>query len=232
MTESETTNKRKRCPGGGRKPILDEADRKFLSDFATEHPYSTLPELQAELAKKTGKKVSPSTIDNALKEMGFQRIKRKKASSAPAPQTPPRYTEEHRREPGPGKYPSSLTDAEWKVVKGVLDEVSDNRGRKPIHAPRLMMDAVFYLVRTGCQWRMLPKDFPPWKAVWSRFRTLRNNGNLERLYDAIHALWRKAAERNEQPTAGIIDSQAVPTTEKGGLQATTQARKSRGASAI
>ena len=123
MTESETTNKRKRCPGGGRKPILDEADRKFLSDFATEHPYSTLPELQAELAKKTGKKVSPSTIDNALKEMGFQRIKRKKASSAPAPQTPPRYTEEHRREPGPGKYPSSLTDAEWKVVKGVLDEV-------------------------------------------------------------------------------------------------------------
>lgn len=231
VPEPKPTTKQRRRPGGGRKPLLDEADRTFLSSYATEHPYSTLPELKAELASVTGKRASEATIGKALKELGFQRAKRRKALSTPAPQSPPRYRDVHRREPSPGKYPSSLTDGEWQVVESLMNEASDNRGRKAIHDQRLMMDAIFYLVRTGCQWRMLPKDFPPWTAVWSRFRRLRDNGVLERLYDTIHAFWREAAQRGRQPTAGIIDSQSVATTEKGGLQVTTLARRSRAASA-
>lgn len=213
----------------GRKPILDDADREFLRKRVTQQPATSATELVAVLARERGKKIGAAAVSKTMHSMGFRKLARRKAPSVPAPQTPPRYTAAHRRDPDGGMYPSSLTDAEWKVLEPVLAEARDPRGRKPEHAPRTMMDAVFYVVRTGCQWRALPKDFPPWKAAWSAFRRLRDSGALERLHDALFLLWRTSAERSAQPTAGIIDSQSVKTTEEGGPAATMPARRSKGA---
>ena len=217
----------------GRKPVLDDADLAVIRERVVAHPATTLVEFVALLAERTGKSVSVPPVARALKKLGFEKVKPVKAASTPSPQTAPRYGKEHRREPTEGKYPSSMTEAEWTVIEPLLTKARDPRGRKPKHDRRWMMDTVFYLVRSGCQWRMLPKDFPPWQAVWSVFRRLRDSGVLERLYEAFLALWRLASSRKAEPTAGIVDSQSVKTTEKEGLAAaTTRARRPRAANDI
>lgn len=209
----------------GRKPLLGAEELDALRARVREEPSTALVELVQLVQARSGKKVSPTTITAALRGMGYSKARLRKAPSVPAPQTLPRYKPEHRREPTATTYPSSLTDLEWAVLEPVLKQVRDPRGRKPTHNPREMMNALFYFIRSGCQWRMLPKEFPPWTAVWSLFRRLRDSGALEKVYDALFLLWRQTAERSSSPTAGIVDSQTVKTTEKGGPQGTMQARK-------
>jgi len=93
-----------------------------------------------------------------------------------------------------------------------------------------MWDALFYLVRSGASWRMLPSDLPPYKAVFAFFARARDSGLLERVYERLHALWRERSGRNPSSSADSVDSQSVKTAEKGGSAASTRARRSKGES--
>jgi transposase len=104
-------------------------------------------------------------------------------------------------------------------------------GRPEIYSRRRLVDAISYVVRSGCSWRMLPKDFPPWQNVYATFRRWAAKGLLERMHDRLCARWRERLGREAAPTAGVIDSQSVKTSERGGPRGTMPGRRSKAASA-
>jgi putative transposase len=107
-------------------------------------------------------------------------------------------------------YPSSLTDAEWAVVQPLIRRPAmPQGGRPPKHPLRQILDAIRYLVRTGCAWRLLPHDFPPPGTVYWWFAKWAADGTLARLHDALRERVRVAAGRRPAPSAAIIDSQSV-----------------------
>lgn len=103
-------------------------------------------------------------------------------------------------------------------------------GRPLKHAPRELINAIFYVLQTGCSWRALPHDLPPWQTVYTYFRKLQRDGVWERMNAVLREDVRTQAGRQPQPSAAIIDSQSVKTTPKGGRAAMMQARKSTDAS--
>jgi transposase len=107
-------------------------------------------------------------------------------------------------------YPSDLTDAQWQVIAPHLPaSVPGGRGRPRIWPARRIVEAILYLNRTGCAWRYLPADFPPWQTVYWYFAAWRDDGTLARLHSQLRAQVRIAAGRQAQPTAAVIDSQSV-----------------------
>lgn len=106
-----------------------------------------------------------------------------------------------------------LTDSQWEVVKKI---VPDERRRK--YSLRLIINALFYLVKTGCQWRMLPSTYPPWQLVYYYFRTWKRDGTVELLHDKLVEWVRLKKGKRAEPSAGIIDTQCAATTSVGGEQ--------------
>jgi putative transposase len=111
------------------------------------------------------------------------------------------------------KYASDVTNRQWQVVRQLLPAQS-RRGRRPIDRRRII-NAILYAVRTGCQWRMLPKDFPNWSTVYGIFWKWRNEGVWQRIHDKLREKVRKAADKKSTPTVAIIDSQSIRTAEGG-----------------
>ena len=112
-------------------------------------------------------------------------------------------------------YPTDLSDAEWNYIKPHLP-APEGFGRPRTHDLREILNAVFYVLRSGCQWRLLPHDFPRWPTVYWYFRKWRIDGTWERINRAIRERLRVRLKRDPQPTAGIVDSQSVKTTGVGG----------------
>jgi putative transposase len=112
-------------------------------------------------------------------------------------------------------YPTDLSDVEWSYLEPYLP-APKTIGRPKIHHTRKVLDAVFYILKSGCAWRLLPRDFPPWKMVHHYFRTWCIDGTWEKLHAALRERLRMRIGRNIEPSAGIVDSQSVKTTGVGG----------------
>ena len=110
------------------------------------------------------------------------------------------------------RYTSDLTHTEWQLIDYCFPKPS-KKGRRRKHPFRELLNAIFYLVRTGCQWRNLPKDFAPWRTVYHYFRLWKRNGLWNQIHTHLREHLRLVEGRKRQPSAGIIDSQSVKSTE-------------------
>jgi len=128
-------------------------------------------------------------------------------------------------------YPTDVTDEQWEVLKSLFPEAKAG-GRPRGAEARQIINAILYINRGGCSWRMLPKEYGPWETVYGYFWRFRRDGIWLRIHDALREKVRRADKRKPTPSAAIVDSQTVKTTEKGGYMAMTPGRKSMAGNAI
>jgi transposase len=184
------------------------------------------------VAERFGKSVAESTLRDAFSARGLK--KRQLEQEVPATSTPSqhRYTQAHRRKAPVSRdrrgYPSDVTDAEWEVFEPILCEHATALPKE--HDPRDVVNGIRYLLRTGCQWRYLPHEYPPWRTVQNWFQRWTRDGTFDKITGSLRERVREADGRAATPSAIIIDSQTAKKTEKGGPAATTLARRSRGRS--
>lgn len=131
------------------------------------------------------------------------------------------------------RYPSDVTDAEWAQVEPLIPPAKRGGRRREVNL-REVLNGIFYVLSTGCQWRALPKDLPPKSTVHDYLELWNWDGTLERIHHALYVAVREQEGREASPTAAIIDSQTAKGAQKGGLgsilRATTRARRSKVAS--
>lgn len=125
-------------------------------------------------------------------------------------------------------YPSDLCDKEWELIKPYFPDLKTNLGRKRVHSYREILNAIFYLLRSGCAWRMLPHEFPPWKTVYHYFRLWRIYGIWEHINTVLRIKLRILSGRKPDPSAAILDSQSIKTTETPGVRGYDAGKKVKG----
>jgi transposase len=147
------------------------------------------------------------------------------------------WTQENRRcyEARGKRYPSDLTNDQWALIEPLIPPAKSGGHKRTVNV-REVVNAILYVLETGCQWRALPKDLPPKSTVHDYLDLWEWDGTLMRIHHALYVRVREAEGREASPSAAIVDSQSVKGAEKGGrasiLRAMTRARRSRGRSAI
>jgi transposase len=226
--------------GGRRNQYLTlEQERAFLQPYlarAAQGDVATVAEIQQALEAEVKQSIDPSTLYRLLARHGWRQRRAGPRTTQPVQDkqvtvNPPSVRERRQRLPpqvsrqpsSPG-YPGDLTDRHWAILEPLLPPAKPG-GHPRTSDLRQVINAILYLDRTGGQWRALPHDFPPWSTVWSYFRTWRNDGTWERLHTTLREQTRQKQGRQPTPSAAIIDSQSVKTSQKGGSAATTAAKK-------
>jgi putative transposase len=131
----------------------------------------------------------------------------------------------------PTKYPTDLSDEEWNQIKSLVPAPKSGKGKRgrPVESDRRsLVNAVFYVVRAGGAWRLLPGDFPPWQTVYGYYRRWRQDWTWTFMHDALRDVLRKTEERKVAPTAAIIDSQSVKTPDQAGQRGYDAGKKIKG----
>ena len=120
-------------------------------------------------------------------------------------------------------YESDLTDAEWRIIAPLIPHSKEGNPRAV--DIREIVNALMYLLKSGCSWRLLPHDFPKWQLVYYYFRFWKQKGYWQDIHDALRGKVRRASGKQSEPTAGILDSQSVKTVKKGGFVAMTLVKR-------
>lgn len=192
-----------------------------LNDIVSEFRHASLAEVTREFQRRTGIASHSTTMSKWLKLAGITRSRAaRKEQQRPAAQgigKPLRvgYTDRHRRKDGISGMHTDLTDAEWALVADLFQRRSA-RGAPDKHDRRVLVNACCYVVRTGASWRLLPKQFPHWRAVYKAFSGWAQAGVFEAMHDRLRQQWRSRVGRAPDPTMAIIDAQSTRSTAQGG----------------
>ena len=123
-------------------------------------------------------------------------------------------------------YESDLNDDQWALLVPLLEPASKKKSGRPRHADRReIVNAIFYILKTGCQWCQLPREFPTWSTVYVYYRRWRLSGVWQSAHEELHRQVREQVGKKASPTAAVMDSQSVKTSQKGGLAASTRVKR-------
>jgi len=214
----------------GRPEKINPSELSVLQELALEQPLATLDELVKAFQGRTGLQVHSATLRKALKAAGITRVKPPARQPATADNQPSQsygYQDRHRPPESVERYPSSLTDAEWDLVQDLFER--EGKRGVPAKIPRrALVDACCYVVRTGCAWRLLPKDFPHWDNVYKTFRRWSDQGRFEAMHDRLRQMWRVREERDAMPSAAVLDAQSTRSSPQGGPSGYDAGKKVKG----
>jgi len=216
----------------GRVKKIQADHHVVLREIVSQKPLATLEEVGAEFARRTGVRVHGATLSKGLREAGIERRRGpgEDLDRASAPVSKPTrygYSDAHRAQAPEQIYASCLSDAEWLRVQDIFTN-DGGRGLPPQHSRRSLLDACCYVVRTGCSWRMLPKDFPRWQNVYRTFRRWSDQGKFEQMHDRLRAQWREREGRTATPSAAVLDAQSTRHSPQGGTSGYDAGKKIKG----